>query len=457
MGDLGAADQLTSAREENKILKAKVEEFKEKIKDLTITNAQLLAEVEIYRKESPIPSSSFSNIALGQTPNNNPSSSTAQDRDSHFVSSGNGKFPTSPEVSLLHLHSFSNPLCCALDPSDTILATGGADSSVSIVPWGSALAPGEESSRQTVDKAARVVCSAPVICVRFSGNNIVAAGCMDGSVHLIGYRLELGRVRAWSLNIANQTQIKHTKYVKSMDWAPGVDAGGASILASASADGTVQICKIAVELEDVDVDMDDDGSDMNIHANANNATARVDLIKSLHMTGAVEAVCFVNDGDKLCIYERGTSHLAYFDLNDDFKMSTFSLNGSVTGGFDSHVSFTIMHLSLSPNGKYLCAATDTSRNIILEVGTDNIIRDLYGHKNDGFSQPRIAWSSNGQYIYGNTQEDSSICVWDIASAKMVKMLKGHSGQLRDITSSRGSDTVVTCSYDKTVKIWLNEM
>lgn len=327
MGDLGAADQLTSAREENKILKAKVEEFKEKIKDLTITNAQLLAEVEIYRKESPIPSSSFSNIALGQTPNNNPSSSTAQDRDSHFVSSGNGKFPTSPEVSLLHLHSFSNPLCCALDPSDTILATGGADSSVSIVPWGSALAPGEESSRQTVDKAARVVCSAPVICVRFSGNNIVAAGCMDGSVHLIGYRLELGRVRAWSLNIANQTQIKHTKYVKSMDWAPGVDAGGASILASASADGTVQICKIAVELEDVDVDMDDDGSDMNIHANANNATARVDLIKSLHMTGAVEAVCFVNDGDKLCIYERGTSHLAYFDLNDDFKMSTFSLNG----------------------------------------------------------------------------------------------------------------------------------
>ena len=130
---------------------------------------------------------------------------------------------------------------------------------------------------------------------------------------------------------------------------------------------------------------------------------------------------------------------------------------AVTGGFDSHVSFTIMHLSLSPNGKYLCAATDTSRNIILEVGTDNIIRDLYGHKNDGFSQPRIAWSSNGQYIYGNTQEDSSICVWDIASAKMVKMLKGHSGQLRDITSSRGSDTVVTCSYDKTVKIWLNEM
>ncbi len=130
---------------------------------------------------------------------------------------------------------------------------------------------------------------------------------------------------------------------------------------------------------------------------------------------------------------------------------------AVTGGFDSHVSFAVMHLSLSPNGKYLCAATDTSRNIIIEVGTSNILRNLYGHKNDGFSQPRIAWSNSGQYIFGNTQEDSGICVWDVASTKLVKRLEGHSGQLRDIFSSRKSDTVVTASYDKNVKIWLNEM
>ena len=116
-----------------------------------------------------------------------------------------------------------------------------------------------------------------------------------------------------------------------------------------------------------------------------------------------------------------------------------------------------MDLSVSPNGKYLCAATDTSRNIIIEVGTNNIVRSLYGHKNDGFSQPRIAWSSSGQYIFGNTQEDSSICVWDIASTKMVKRLEGHTGQLRDIFGSKTSDTIVTCSYDKKVKVWLNVM
>ena len=130
---------------------------------------------------------------------------------------------------------------------------------------------------------------------------------------------------------------------------------------------------------------------------------------------------------------------------------------ALTGGFDSHVSFAVMHLAVSPNGKYICAATDASRNIIIEVGTSNIIRDLYGHKNDGFSQPRIAWSSSGQYIYGNTQEDSGICVWDIASTKLVKRLKSHTGQLRDIFSSSNTDTVATSSYDKTTKIWLNEI
>ncbi len=452
MADLGAADQLTSAREENKILKAKVEELKEKVKDLTITNAQLLAEVEIYRNESPIPSSSFSSIALGQGGNNtgrNGGSSSKQ--SAHFVSSGNGIYPTSAEVTLSHLHSLSNPLCCALDPSDTILGTGGADRTVSIVPWGSALAPFEEASRQTVEKAARVVCSAPVICLRFSGNGngIVAAGCMDGTVHLIGYKVELGRAVAWNLDVQDGGhKIKFTKYVKSLDWVWGSSSGSEDILACASADGTVEICRVAIENDDSAMDLDGENGNTNV---------KVELIKSLHMTSAVEAVCFVNNGSKLCLYERDTSHLAYFDLEDEFKMSTYSLNGAVTGGFDQHVSFAVMHLSPSPDGKYLCAATDTSRNIILEVGTSNIVRDLYGHKNDGFSQPRVAWSSNGQYIFGNTQEDSNICVWDIASAKMVKRLEGHSGQVRDIFSCKGSDTVVTCSYDKTVKVWLNEM
>ncbi len=117
-----------------------------------------------------------------------------------------------------------------------------------------------------------------------------------------------------------------------------------------------------------------------------------------------------------------------------------------------------MQLVLSPNGKYLCAATDKSRVIIMDASNGEIIRNLYGHKSDAYFTPRIAWSQNGQYIFGNTQEDNSICVWDIASASIVKRLddkssSGHTGQVRDMYSSSRSNTLITASYDKTVKVW----
>jgi len=51
-----------------------------------------------------------------------------------------------------------------------------------------------------------------------------------------------------------------------------------------------------------------------------------------------------------------------------------------------------------------------------------------------------------------------VCVWDIASSSIVKRLDvgmgGHSGFVRDIYSSRNTDTVATVSFDKSAKVWL---
>lgn len=152
-----------------------------------------------------------------------------------------------------------------------------------------------------------------------------------------------------------------------------------------------------------------------------------------------------------------------------------------TGCFDEHVSFAVLSIQASPNGgKYLALATDMSRNIIIETGTDRIVRNLYGHKNDGFSNPKVAWSSNGsvriiikllclfssllapltscllQYLYGNSQDENCIFVWDIASSSLVRKLNGHTGLVRDIYSSPNSDTVATVSFDRTAKVWLRD-
>jgi len=80
-----------------------------------------------------------------------------------------------------------------------------------------------------------------------------------------------------------------------------------------------------------------------------------------------------------------------------------------------------------------------------------------GHTNDGFSNPKIGWTYNGQYVIGNTQEDGSACIWDVASSSIVKRLEGHTNPIRDIFSSKLSDTLVTVSFDKQTKIWVTPM
>jgi len=481
MADIGSADQLTSAREENKVLKSKVSELSAKVKELTLSCATLQAEVEIYRSEATLPS--FSSLALGQQQQQQQQQdksieSSSSTSNKKFISSGNGIYPTSPVVSLPNLHGPSNPLCCAIHPTlDTVLASGGADGILSLVTWGSAMAPTDTASADTVANAATIKCNAPVICVAVAKTDVVAAGCMDGSVTLVAYAMEPGgTMRARPLG--NGQEIRHSKYVKFVLWSPD-----GTLLVTGSADGTVQFTSLSSSSSSF-MPSTSTGDDeyMNDAEDTHQNDVLIHKVRTLHLAGPVEAGCLLDAGTRFCLYERGTHYLSYFDLKDDFKMTKQSLNGSVTGGFDEHVSFTVMHLCLSPDETCICAATDVSRNIVLQVlsktatgdgaGTHDIIRDLYGHKNDGYSQPRVAWSKNGQYVFGTTQEDCNICVWDIASAAIVQRLGGtaadgtdggmgvnigHKGQIRDIYSSTVSDTLVSASFDKTVKVWLIDM
>jgi len=410
--DIGQADQLTSTREENRVLQAKVKELTVRVHELLAENQSLKAEVELYRRECALPT--FSKLTLGGNHNDDnivggeakgSFIDTMDDEIDDFVTSGNGLYPDDPAVTLPQIHGHSNPLCCVLHPDDSTLATGGADSCLNLCRWGSALAPGDESSVKAVNDAINISCGAPVICASFAQVNqgrglpIVAAGCMDGSVRLVHCGFDfcgserilkpesVGSERV--VNGINERGIRHGKYVKNVVWSPN-----APIVATASADGTVQLTKVGnMDCVMSDDDDDDDG-------NNNHGTVSMEVIQSMHFDGPVESICFLDDGDTLCCYVRGTSYLSYFDLKDGCKQTKMSLNGESagTGCFDEHVSFAVLSLNPSPNngGKYLAAATDTSRNIILETRSERIVRNLYGHKNDGFSNPKIAWSSSGQ-------------------------------------------------------------
>ena len=186
------------ARAENAVLKKKCEALEQRCRVLTVENETLKAEVEMYRKEHAILKSAQA-VAAGVEPLNNYQGDKSDDSKDPFVQCGNGVYAESKEVTLEKLHGISNPSCCALSKDDTLLATGGADQNITLCPWGAALSGAEDAAKNAVEKAARVSCGAPVISVGFdtkSRSQFVAAGCMDGTVHIVQYQNSAGLLEA---------------------------------------------------------------------------------------------------------------------------------------------------------------------------------------------------------------------------------------------------------------------
>lgn len=403
------------------MLKEKVKTLEQRCRVLAVENETLKAEVEMYRRDFASSSAASGGAGDGSSGAGSTTETIVKD---HFVQSGSGVFSQVNEVALEKLHGISNPSCCSLNNNDTVLATGGADQNVTLCQWGASMNGGQDAVEKT---AFRISCGAPVISIDFarksSRSPFVAAACMDGAVHIIHYEVSHNGLEAKEVCAGT---IKHTRYIRTVVWA-----SNDNIVATGSADGSVQVHKVIWN-----------GLDDNF---------QLEKIQALNFSAPVESLCFHKE--KLVCYVRDTPHLSYFDMNKDFEQTKVNLNqGPGNAGFDDHVSFAVM--DMSAHGNYLALATDTSRNIIIEFDSGKQVRNLYGHKNDGFSQPKIAWSCNGQYLYGNTQDESTVCVWDVATSEIITRLDGHTNPIRDMFSSTLTDTLVTTSFDKKTIVWL---
>jgi WD40 repeat protein len=278
-------------------------------KVLTVENESLKAEVEMYRAEAA--ALGPSNNSSGVDPTTTTTSAEVITGDDDFVKSGNGIFPSNPEIVLDNLHGMANLLACSLSPDDTILATGGADKHLSVCQWGGAL-----DGKDVKETAKSIDCGAPVICVGFAKLRVpfVAGGCMDGSVHLVKYSATVGGLEVKKVE---GVEIKHSKYVKTLVWHESQN-----ILATASADGSVYVHKLNWSSLDED-------------------TVAMERIETLQLPGPVEALCF--HGNSLICYARGTPHLSTFDMDNDFAQTKINLNqGAGSSNYQDHVSFCVM-------------------------------------------------------------------------------------------------------------------
>ena len=184
--------------------------------------------------------------------------------------------------------------------------------------------------------------------------------------------------------------------------------------------------------------------------------------------------------------------------------TSMTLNGSDRGRFDDHVSFAVLSLVSNPEDTLLLASTDHARNIALllprdyglacveyEAGLSTSfhkgvqVTNLYGHTNDEYSTPRAVWSlrpgvgagggnaavTTCNDVVGNSQADHGLVLWGGATGARRSTLgkddgdehagkRGsgqHCGTVRDLVKDKYSNTIASCSFDKTIKVWTSDI
>jgi len=101
-------------------------------------------------------------------------------------------------------------------------------------------------------------------------------------------------------------------FFRKSDLAWCTDDSNTTLLASACAEGKVFLSKISLP---------------HVFSDVPENVVYVERIQTFHLPGAVEALCFLDNGSTLCCYARGTSCLSYFDLKHNFKLTKHSVNG----------------------------------------------------------------------------------------------------------------------------------
>ncbi len=62
-------------------------------------------------------------------------------------------------------------------------------------------------------------------------------------------------------------------------------------------------------------------------------------------------------------------------------------------------------------------------------------------------------SPNGKLLASVGLDERNIYLWDVASAKLIRVLEGHKSDVTDVSFSADSKSLVTCSRDRSAKIW----
>jgi hypothetical protein len=82
-------------------------------------------------------------------------------------------------------------------------------------------------------------------------------------------------------------------------------------------------------------------------------------------------------------------------------------------------------------------------------------RNFYGLPVEKFHQPATAWHRSGMYIFAGAL-GGHLYIYHVGSAKVVATVKVHDKNVRGLDYDPIRNVLVTCSFDRTVKVLENE-
>lgn len=261
------------------------------------------------------------------------------------------------------------------------------------------------------------------------GVHLIAVGTMSGDLVILRGKVDGEIERLASTKC-------HTKYLHRCIWA-------CSHLVSAGHDQSISVSKYH------------DG--------------QIDLVKRIQFGFAVNDMAFHHPSNSLIVALKDSYSLRLIDLpgflsgpGDEDEAALMlrcekkvSLNEKEG---DTHVSSSAKFLSLSSDGRFLGVCTDSTRVLVLriEVGKDwRLSRTLFitSHQTDPFHTPSLAWHYDSNYLYIASGAGGGVQVLHLGSGKIFCTISAHEINVRDMTYDLERRELITCSFDKTVKVW----
>ena len=111
---------------------------------------------------------------------------------------------------------------------------------------------------------------------------------------------------------------------------------------------------------------------------------------------------------------------------------------------------SVESVAITPDGAYVLAGNDVGVITVFDTKT-GAVKSKYD-KHDGTMVYTILTSADGKTAYSGAR-DKDIHVWEVATGKEIRRLKGHTEQVYQLALSNDGKYLVSASYDKTVRIW----